>query len=95
MLDSKLHGRHPWPGVELVERVVVVALLQEREVGGLREVGLVVEQVEDADRLLGQHVEDRLVVGEVDWGPFDLLLGILGLEIRETLFSEANKNNWG
>jgi hypothetical protein len=36
--------------------------------------------VEDADGLLGQHVEDRLVVGEVDRGPFNLLLGVLGLK---------------
>ena len=91
MLDSKLHGGHSRPGVELVEGVVVVALLQEREVRGLGEVGLVVEQVEDPDRLLGQHVEDGLVVGEVDGCPFDLLLRILGLEIGNTRLKEKSK----
>ena len=36
MSDPELHGAHPGPGVELVESVVVVALLQERNVRGLK-----------------------------------------------------------
>jgi hypothetical protein len=50
----------PVPGIELVERMVVVALLQKGEVGGLGEVGLVVQQVEDAHWLPAQHVDDGL-----------------------------------
>ena len=80
MLDAELHGGHPRPGVELIEGVIVVTLLQEREVGGLGEVGLVVEQVKNSDRLFSQHVKDGLVVREADRGPFNLLLRIFSLK---------------
>lgn len=53
MFDSKLHRVHPGAGVELVERVVVVALLQIGEVCRLREVGLVVQQVEHPNLKVG------------------------------------------
>lgn len=62
MFDAKFHGRHPRPEVELVEGVVIVALLQEGGVRRLGEVGLVVEQVEQADRFLGYQVDHRLVI---------------------------------
>ena len=79
MLDSKLHGRHPRPRIELIQRVVVVTLLQEGQIAGTGEVGLVVQQVEDAHGLAADHVDHGLVVGEGDGGPLDLLLGVLGL----------------
>ena len=40
--------------------MVVVALFQEGEVGGLGKIGLVVQEVEDAHRLPAQHVDDGL-----------------------------------
>lgn len=53
---SKLASSQPRAGVELVERVVVVALLQEGRVGGAREVALVVQQVQDTYWLLAQEL---------------------------------------
>ena len=86
VLDAELHRGHPGPRVELVERVVVVALLQEGQVCGLGEVGLVVQEVEDADGLLGHDVEDGLVVGVGDGRPLDLFLGVLGLlQLKDAL----------
>ena len=40
--------------------MVVVALFQEGEFGGLGKIGLVVQEVEDAHRLPAQHVDDGL-----------------------------------
>ena len=62
--------------------MVVVALLKERQVRRLGEVGLVVEKVKDADRLLAQHVQDGMVVCEGDRVPLDLLLAVLSLTNR-------------
>ena len=43
MFDTKLHGGHTRPEVELVERVIVVAFLKERRIGRFGKIGLVVE----------------------------------------------------
>lgn len=62
MFDSKLHGGHTWPEVELVECVIVVALFEEGSIGRLGEIGLVVEQVKHADRFLSNQIDHWLVV---------------------------------
>jgi hypothetical protein len=62
MLDAKFHGRHSWPEVELVESVIVVAFLQEGAVSRLGEIGFVVQQMQDANRLLGNQTNYRLVI---------------------------------
>lgn len=50
--NPKFISSEPRPGVELVQSVVVMALLKEGRVGSPREVALVVQEVEDAHRLL-------------------------------------------
>ena len=62
MFDAKFHGGHSRPEVELVESVIVVALLQEGAVGRLGEIGFVVQQMQDANRLLGNQTNYRLVI---------------------------------
>lgn len=62
MLDAKFHGRHSRPEVELVESVIVVAFLQEGAVSRLGEIGFVVQQMQDANRLLGNQTNYRLVI---------------------------------
>lgn len=62
MFDAKLHWGHTRPEVELVECVIVVALFEERSIGRLGEIGLVVKQVKHADRFLGNQIDHWLVV---------------------------------
>ena len=59
------------PGVQLVERVVVVALLEEGNIRGLGEVALVVQEVQDADGFARQQLNHRLVVLEKSKTTFD------------------------
>ena len=62
VFNAELHGRHPRSEVELVEGVIVVTLLQEGSIGGLGEVGFVIEQMEQADGFLGYQTDDRLII---------------------------------
>ena len=66
MFDTKLHGGHTRPEVELVECVIVVALFEKRSIGRLGEIGLVVEQVKHADRFLSNQIDHWLVVLNID-----------------------------
>ncbi len=89
MFDAEFHAGHPRPEVELVEGVVVVAFFQEGTVGGFGEVGLVVEQVQDTDGLLGDQVDDGLIVRVADVLPLDLLLGVFLLFQLENVLVEV------
>ena len=62
MFDAELHRGHARPEVEVVESVVVVTLLQEGRVARLREIRLVVEEMQNADRLLGDQADYRLII---------------------------------
>ena len=62
MFDAKFHGRHSGAEVELVESVIVVALLQERAVGRLGKIGFVVQQMQNANRFLCNQTNYRLVI---------------------------------
>ena len=56
-----------------------MTLLQEGEIRGFGEVAFIVQQMKDANGLLAEHVDDRLVVRVGDRRPLDLLLAVLSL----------------
>lgn len=86
MLDAKLHGGHSRSEVELVQGVIVVALFQKRGIGRFGEIGLVVEQVEDANRFPGNEPNDGLVIRVADGLPLDPLFGVfLLLQLENVL----------
>ena len=62
--------------------MVVVALLQEGKIRGLREIGFIIQEMQNTDRFLAQHVQDPVVVGEGDRVPLDLLLAVLSLNTK-------------
>lgn len=62
MFDAKLHRGHPRPEVKVVQSVIVVTLLQERAVGGLGEIGFVVQKMQNADRFLRDQTDNRLII---------------------------------
>ena len=62
MFDRELGGVHSRPRVQLAQSVIVVAFFQEREIGRLWEVALVVEQMKDPHWLLRYQVYHRQIV---------------------------------
>lgn len=62
MLHSELWAIESGPRVELVQGMVVVALLQEGDIGGFRKVGLIIKQVEDANGFLREQMDDGDVI---------------------------------
>lgn len=62
MPDRELGRIHSGPRVQFAQSVIVVTLLQEREIRGFREVALVVQQVKDAHRFLRDQMNDRQIV---------------------------------
>lgn len=57
-----VHGLVCPPRVEFIEGMVVMTLLKEGVVGGLGEVALIVQEVQDSHRLAGNQVNHWQVV---------------------------------
>ena len=79
VFDSELQRIHARPRVDLVEGMIVMTFFQVRDVTRFREIAFVVEEMQDADGLLSNQVDDLGVVGISQRSPFDPLLGVFGL----------------
>ena len=54
----------------------------ERDCNGIsprREIGLIIQKMENSDRLFGQDLNSSMIVLEWNWSPFQLFLGIFSL----------------
>ena len=68
-----------------------IRILKEKQIGQPIDLALFIEQVENAESILDE-VNARLVVVEVDEGPFDLLFNILFLLQLEDMLKRETES---